>query len=136
MSGTKILAVDDDPINIEMLQEILESYEVIVARSGEQAVEAARSHRPDLVLMDVNMPGMDGYEACRRIRQEPSTSDAKVILVSAKAMTSERVAGYEAGAHDYITKPFEEDELLAKVRVWTENSGSSGDVPQGVPHAS
>ena len=85
---------------------------------GEAAVAKAVSEHPELVLLDVMMPGMDGYEACRRMRAEPSLKSLRIILVSAKAMPSERLKGFEAGADDYVTKPFDHDELCAKIRVY------------------
>ena len=118
-SQMKVLAVDDDQLNIILMEEILsEDYDLLTARSGEEALENAASFRPDLILLDIMMPGIDGYETCRRIRANPDLNHAKVILLSAKALTRERLEGYEAGADDYVTKPFNEDELLAKVRVF------------------
>ena len=115
----KILIVDDNATNIAILEEVLsDQYKLHPARSGEEALEALEEFRPDAVLLDIMMPGIDGYETCRRIRANPAHKSVKVIMVSAKAMVSERLKGYEAGADDYITKPFEEDELLAKVRVY------------------
>ncbi len=112
-----ILIVDDDPINIAILEEILEDrFPLLIAKDGREACELAEQRRPWLVLMDIMMPVMDGYDACRVIKamSEPTP---QVILISAKASTGERVAGYEAGADDYLIKPFDEDELVAKVRV-------------------
>ncbi len=115
----KILAVDDDRLNIAMINEILgEDYDLLTARSGEEGLEAASRFRPDLILLDVMMPGIDGFETCRQIRSNPDLKDVKVILVSAKTLTKERLKGYEVGADDYVTKPFDTDELLAKVRVF------------------
>lgn len=115
----RILIVDDHPTNVILLEDILgDEYQLATATSGEQALTIAADFRPDLVLMDIMMPGLDGYETCRRMRAHPTVGHAKIILVSAKAMLSERLQGYEAGADDYITKPFDEDELLAKVRVY------------------
>lgn len=115
----KILIVDDNATNIAILEEVLsDHYQLHSASSGEQALAALDEFRPDVILLDIMMPGIDGYETCRRIRANPAYKNSKVIMVSAKAMVSERLKGYEAGADDYITKPFEEDELLAKVRVY------------------
>lgn len=115
----RILAVDDDRLNIAMINEILgEDYHLITASSGEEGLEAASRFRPDLILLDVMMPGIDGFETCRQIRSNPDLKDVKVILVSAKSLTKERLKGYEVGADDYVTKPFNTDELLAKVRVF------------------
>jgi len=115
----KILIVDDDPFNISILRELLEgSYEVYVASAGDEALDVACRCRPDLVLLDIMMPGMSGYDACRKLRENEDLKYCKVVLVSAKAMLSERLKGYEAGADDYVTKPFDHDELLAKVKVF------------------
>ena len=115
----KILIVDDNATNVEILEEILhDEYVLETAGSGEEALEKAGHFYPSLILLDIMMPGIDGYETCRRIRMNPSLRHAKIIMVSAKAMVSERLDGYAAGADDYITKPFVEDELLAKVRVY------------------
>jgi signal transduction histidine kinase len=116
---SKILIVDDNSLNICIFEEILaEDYELIRASSGEEALEILKTYRPDLVLLDIMMPGIDGYETCRRLRADPVLRFVKVILVSAKAMTTERLRGYEAGADDYITKPFAPEELEAKVKVF------------------
>jgi signal transduction histidine kinase len=115
----KILIVDDNPTNIEILQEYLQDdYELEIAYSGEEALAKAAVFQPAIMLLDIMMPGMDGYETCRRIRASPELAHIKIIILSVKAMLSERLEGYTAGADDYITKPFEEEELLAKVRVY------------------
>ena len=115
----KVLAIDDDPVNLAMLTEILdEEYDLATASTGEEGLELALRHRPDLILLDIMMPGIDGYETCRRIRASSELKNVKVILQSAKAQTEERLRGYEVGADDYVIKPFNEGELLAKVRVF------------------
>lgn len=115
----KILAVDDDPINLTIMEELLgELYDLGTAQSGEEALELAEKLRPDLVLMDIAMPGADGYETCRRMRKRESLKHTKIVLVSAKAMVAERLRGYAAGADDYVTKPFDHAELLAKINVF------------------
>ncbi len=115
----RILVVDDDPLNVEIVRELLEEdYDLLAAEDGKEALEKAKEHHPDLVLLDIMMPGMSGIEACRRIKEDPSLSGVKVILVSAKAMVQERLEGYQAGADDYITKPFDHEEFKAKIRVF------------------
>ncbi len=127
---SRILIVDDNPSNIFVLEEMLrDAYHIETAESGEQALEIAPDFLPDLVLLDIMMPGIDGYETCRRLRENPSLSGMKIVMVSAKAMKSERLQGYEVGADDYVTKPFDEDELLAKVRVYVRLKASE-DVEQ------
>lgn len=115
-----ILAIDDDPIILEIYQVILSDvYDIRLATSGEEALEILTScPRIDIILLDIMMQGMNGYEVCRAIRENPALSHVKVILVSAKSQVEERLLGYEIGADDYITKPFEEEELLAKVKVF------------------
>ena len=115
---SKILIVDDNPTNVAILEEILEEYELKSVMSGEEALEVVSKFQPDLILLDIMMPGINGYQVCEAIRKDASTKQSKIIMVSAKAMVSERIKGYEMGADDYITKPFEEVELLAKVRVY------------------
>lgn len=118
-SKGRILVVDDHARNVVILQKILgREYRVATAASGEEALQVAPRFAPDVVLLDIMMPGIDGYETCRRFRAMPQLSNTKIIMVSAKAMLSERLAGYEAGADDYIIKPFDENELLVKVRVF------------------
>jgi signal transduction histidine kinase len=115
-----ILAVDDDPILCAVYEVILgELYNLHLASSGEEALAVLQSYvRPDIILLDIMMPGMNGYETCQKIRATPLSSPIKVILVSAKALVEERLRGYEVGADDYIIKPFEESELLAKINVF------------------
>ena len=115
-----ILAVDDDAIVLDMYQAILDSaYNLHLTSSAEEALEFLNSRRRvDLILLDIMIPKMDGYEVCRRIRANPLFSDLKVILVSAKMMLDDKLQGYEIGADDYMTKPFDASELLAKVKVF------------------
>ncbi len=115
-----ILAIDDDPIILDIYQAILSDlYDVALAASGEEALGILKSNpNIDLILSDIMMPGMTGYEVCENIRANPAFSHMKVILVSAKSLVEERLQGYEIGADDYITKPFEEEELLAKIKVF------------------
>lgn len=115
-----LLAVDDDPIMRDIYQVILDdTYNLHLASSGKEALDFLNSYpRPDVILLDIMMPEMDGYEVCQIIRKNPLFSHLKVILVSAKSMVEERLRGYDAGADDYVTKPFEENELLAKINVF------------------
>ena len=116
---SRILLVDDNPTNLAILEEMLgDEYRWEAATSGEEALEIAPDFQPDLILLDVMMPGINGYETCRRIRANPALRNVKIVMVSAKALVSERLEGYDAGADDYLTKPFDEKELLAKVRVY------------------
>ena len=115
----RILIVDDNPTNIFILKEMLgDDYHLESATSGEEGLTSALAFRPDLILLDIMMPGINGYETCRRLRANSALHHTKIIMLSAKAMMSERLKGYEAGADDYIIKPFDGQELLAKVRVY------------------
>ena len=115
----RILIVDDHPANIEILEDILgEDYRLETATCGEEALELAVAFRPALILLDIMMPGLDGYATCAQLRANPAFSRVKILMVSARALDAERLKGYEAGADDYITKPFNLDELRAKVRVY------------------
>lgn len=115
----RILIVDDDAVNRDILAEVFsETYGLDFAENGTRALQLAERVLPDLVLLDIMMPDIDGYEVCRRMRRNPTLRHAKILLVSAKALLSERLMGYEAGADDYIAKPFDVNELEAKVRVF------------------
>ncbi len=117
-----ILAVDDTPGSLKLLMDILshEGYDVRAAISGELALRAADKSPPDLVLLDVRMPGLDGYEVCRHLKAQPNTRDVPVIFVTAASETDEMVRGLEIGAVDYVTKPFHRAEMLARVRTHLE----------------
>jgi signal transduction histidine kinase len=115
----KILVVDDDPLNLEIMEEILsEKYSVRMADTGEEAIQLLPEFNPDLMLLDIMMPGIDGYEVCRRIRANHRYYLLKIILISGKSMLEERLQGYEVGADDYIVKPFVDEELEAKIQVF------------------
>lgn len=117
-TSDRILIVDDNASNIKILQERLEDYDLQIATSGEDALMLAPEFKPDLVMLDIMMPGIDGYEVCRRLRSNPDLAATKIIMVTAKALREERLEGYAAGADDYMVKPFDGQELLAKVRVY------------------
>jgi class 3 adenylate cyclase/CheY-like chemotaxis protein len=116
-SGPRILVVDDVQPNIRLLEAVLstQGYEVIPASSGAEALELVVERRPDLILLDVQMPGMNGYEVCRRLRADPATSFLPVVMVTSSE-GEDRVAAIEAGADDFVQKPFNQAELLARVR--------------------
>ena len=117
----RILGVDDDPLNRIILADYLEEdYEVTLAESGEHCLEILETMHPDLILLDIMMPGINGYEVCQQVRADQRLRHTKIILISAKALPEERLKGYEVGANDYVTKPFSGDELLAKVRVYLD----------------
>jgi DNA-binding response OmpR family regulator len=110
-----VLVADDEPKYVYITQLNLEArgYEVLVARDGKTAVELAAREEPDLIILDIRMPGLDGYEACRRIRE---FTGVPIIMLTAMAEEADKVKGLDLGADDYITKPFGVDELLARVR--------------------
>ena len=112
-----ILAVDDQAQNIRLLDAVLSprGYRVLTAESGEAALDLLRKEQPHVVLLDIMMPGMDGYEVCRRIRENPDTAYLPVVMITASD-TQEKVRGIEAGADDFVTKPFDQAELLARVK--------------------
>jgi two-component system, cell cycle response regulator DivK len=114
----KILYVEDNEDNIYMLVRRLErqGFEVVVARDGEQGVALARSEHPDLIVMDLNMPVLDGWQATRQLKSAPETQAIPVIALSAHAMTGDRERALEAGCDDYDTKPVRIDSLMAKIR--------------------
>jgi diguanylate cyclase (GGDEF)-like protein len=113
-----ILVVDDDPDIARFVEVNLRSagYDVSVASDGEEALEKAATLRPDLVLLDVMMPRIDGFEVAQRLRRNPQTSNTSIIMLTAKALSTDKVLGLTAGADDYIIKPFDPIELLARVK--------------------
>jgi DNA-binding response OmpR family regulator len=114
----RILVVDDTPENVLLLSAVLESkgYEVVTASSGAEALQLIATEQPDLVLLDVVMPQMSGYEVCRKIRENPATGVLPVVMVTALDPGQERIKGLDAGADDFLTKPINQAELLARVR--------------------
>ena len=114
----RILVVDDTPLNVKLLEDVLtmKGYEVATAASGQEALDKIRSGSIDLVLLDVMMPGMNGYEVCRAIREDARTALLPVVMVTALDAKEERVKGLEAGADDFLSKPVNQPELLARVQ--------------------
>lgn len=117
LSGAKILIVDDTPANLKVLRQALEpeGYSILIATSGEAAIKIAKNAQPDLILLDVQMPGIDGFETCRRLKEDESTENIAIIFVTARAETESLVQGFRAGSVDYIVKPFQNEEVLARV---------------------
>jgi len=113
----RILLVDDEATNLDVLRHALEGrgYRLFIARSGEAALELARRAHPQLILLDIVMSGIDGYETCRRLKQDPETRDAAVIFLSSLDDTKDKVRGLDVGAVDFVSKPFQVDELVARV---------------------
>jgi CheY-like chemotaxis protein len=116
-SSKTVLVVDDNPLNLEICREILDGdYEVLTARDGPEAIRLALRYKPSVVLLDVMLPGIDGYWACRKLRSISELDSTSIIMISAKAMPSERAQGLAAGANFYLTKPFDDSELLTAIR--------------------
>ncbi|MBI5687014.1 MAG: response regulator [Verrucomicrobia bacterium] len=115
----KILIVDDDPTAVETTGDVLTvgGHQVFSADNGEDGLRLAEELRPDLIFLDVKMPGMDGFEVCRRLRENPKTSRVPIIMLTGQSSMEEKVKGLECGADDYLTKPFQRVELEARVKV-------------------
>ena len=130
MEKTRILVVDDEPKLVRLVREILTAagYEVMATCSGDQAIEMVAQERPDLVLLDILLfyGSMDGYQVARRLRE---FSDVPIIMLTAKARESDLLQGFEAGADDYITKPFSAKELLARIKAVLKRSLSAEQTP-------
>lgn len=116
-AAESILVVDDVPMNLEIITAQLEKrgYIAVVARSGQEAVERAESAHPDLILLDVVMPGIDGFETCRRLKQSDATRDIPVIFMTALTATDDKIEGFRVGAVDYVTKPINAEEVVTRV---------------------
>ena len=114
----KILVVDDDIDSLKLIGLMLQrnGYEVIAANAGNQALARAASDHPDLIILDIMMPDMNGYEVSRRLRRNPETQNIPIIMFTAKTLIDDKVAGFEAGADDYLTKPTHPAELASRVK--------------------
>lgn len=115
----KVMIVDDEPEALKFIAEILgDEFELTELATGEEALNIIHQDKPDIILLDIMLPGVDGNEVCRRIRADQALFNIKIVLITAKDRLSERLEGYEAGADDYISKPFQPEELVAKIRVF------------------
>src|SRR5579863_10565100 len=116
--SARILIVDDVDLNVKVLEAKLSSeyYQVLSANDGMAALQIAHQEHPDLILLDVMMPRMDGFETCRRLKADPRTADIPVVMVTALSEPSDRVRGLEAGVDDFLTKPVNDIALFARVR--------------------
>jgi len=117
MKKAKILVVDDE-VNITQILEFsigAEGFEVITATNGEEAIDKARKEQPDLIILDIMMPRIDGYEACRILKANPLTKNIPVVLLTAKGRDIDKRLGYEVGATDYIVKPFSPNKLIERI---------------------
>ncbi|MGH2706427.1 MAG: GGDEF domain-containing response regulator [Actinomycetota bacterium] len=126
----RVLIADDDPDIIRFVQISLdlEGYEIFTAGDGEEALREVREHVPDLVLLDIMMPRLDGFEVCRRLRSDPRTAMVSVIMLTAKSLSADKLVGLTAGADDYIIKPFDPVELVARVRSTLRRAREMRDV--------
>ena len=124
----RILAVDDEPHILKLIAFSLSShgFDVLEATDGLSAVEIARVEHPDLILLDVMMPALDGYEACRRIKADPITADIPIFMLTAKTQLAEQSTGTQAGALDYICKPFTPKDLVARVESFFADGHEEG----------
>jgi len=113
-----ILVADDRPDNVELVRDLLtmEGYHIMSAYNGQEALEKIREHLPDLILLDLDMPIMNGYQVCERLKADPQTADIPVLMLTAWAAPDQRVKGLQLGAEDYLAKPFDYRELIARVR--------------------
>ena len=114
----RILVVEDQEDNRQIIRDLLSAtdYEIMEAESGEQALEAVAKQRPDLILMDIQLPGMDGYEATRRIKADPALRSIPIIAVTSYALSGEEQKARAAGCDEYVAKPYSPRQLLAKIR--------------------
>ncbi|MFP4032029.1 MAG: sensor histidine kinase [Desulfococcaceae bacterium] len=124
-----VFVVDDAPSVLDHMRDIMEpEFRVAAALSGEEALARLQRDRPDVVLLDVILPGIDGYAVCRQIRKNPDLAGVRIIMISNRNLLDQRLTGYEAGADDYMVKPFQPPELLAKVRVFTRLKAAEDDL--------
>ncbi|MBX7243535.1 MAG: response regulator [Bacteroidia bacterium] len=121
----KILIVDDEPAILMSLEFLMKknNYHVFIARNGAEALEIAKKEQPQVVLLDIMMPDVDGYEVCRQIKSDPILKETKIVFLSAKSKDADIAKGLETGASLYLTKPFSTRDLLNKVKSLMENQG-------------
>jgi two-component system alkaline phosphatase synthesis response regulator PhoP len=133
----KILVIEDDPATLRLVDYSLrhKGYQVLTASNGLEGIRKARSEKPDLIILDVMLPGMDGFEICHRLRSEPDTAQLLILMFSAKAQEVDRGTGLKVGADDYLTKPVDPRELVNRVEsLLTRKTGDRSSVD--VPHLS
>jgi two-component system, OmpR family, alkaline phosphatase synthesis response regulator PhoP len=137
MAKERILAVDDEADILELIGYNLsrEGYRIDTARTGEEALASIRDRKPDLVILDLMLPGIDGLEVCRRIRNDPSSASISIVMLTAKGEDADIVAGLELGADDYITKPFSPRVLLARIRAVLRREHEGGEGGSAVVRA-
>jgi len=118
MKKSKILVIDDNNLNLRMIELILQNYnyDVITAMNGASGIKATQEQNPDLILLDIMMPVMDGFEVCERLKESPDTRDIPIIFLTSKTDSEGIVKGFELGAADYVTRPFNRPELMARIK--------------------
>ena len=118
MSNKKVLVVDDSPVDLENLKSILNDtgYVVLTAKDGAESVVRAKAERPDVIFMDVIMPGMDGFEACRRLRKDNTTKDIPIVFVTSKNQKADRVWAQMQGAKALVSKPYTRDQIIEQLK--------------------
>ena len=133
----KILVVDDDLDTLRLVGLMLQhqGYQIVAASNGAQSISLAQTEKPDLILLDIMMPEMDGYEVARKLRLDPATNTIPIIMFTAKTQVDDKVAGFEAGADDYLTKPTQPRELFAHVKAVIAR-GKKTTLPVPSPSAS
>ena len=134
MKKGTVLVIDDEKDLIELVRYNLEKegFDVIAATDGQSGVEVVRKHRPDLVVLDLMMPGLDGLQVCQRLRSDPRTARVPIIMLTAKATEADRVVGLEFGADDYVTKPFSPREVVARVKAVLRRSAAQAEDRQEI----
>ena len=127
-----ILVIDDDELVSRTLQRALKMYDynVMVANSGTEGLQLARRHKPDLFVLDVVMPGTDGYQVCRQVRGDPILKDTPILFLTAKSKDEDKIEGFRAGGDDYLSKPFNMEELQLRIRAIIRRAGVSGLQPE------
>ena len=131
-SSDRVLVVDDDPEVARSIEATLRrTYQVSVVHSGIQAIKQARKHTPNLIVLDVVMPGMDGLETCRELRNDPALADIPILFLTALGRPEDRIAGFRAGADDYLTKPFNLEELQLRIKAILRRTGQPIAPPPG-----
>jgi two-component system response regulator RpaA len=126
-----ILVIDDDELVSRTLQRALKlyDYQVMVANSGTEGLHVARRHRPDLLVLDIVMPGTDGYQVCRQVRGDPLLKDVPILFLTAKSKDEDKIEGFRAGGDDYLSKPFNMQELQLRIRAILRRAGNGSEEP-------
>ncbi|MBM3148800.1 MAG: response regulator transcription factor [Chloroflexi bacterium] len=121
----KILVIEDDPSTLRFIEYTLQQagFEVLLAKNGLDGLRMAQTQHPDLIILDIMLPGLDGYEVCRRLRQKPATANILVLMLSAKARQEDKDTGMKMGADDYLSKPVDPSEIIKRVQSMLTGTG-------------